>query len=126
MIDGLFWLLYVMLVLAVTVAVVSVIRAWIHRDRSSDVQNRIPVTRMRWVAIGVVAVCLLLTYLFGSSSPLSINGVKYTNTFWLKLSDMFLYTATFLIVVAAVILLVNTGYRWFMVMRNKPSRQTNN
>ena len=124
MIDGLFWLLYVMLVLTVVVAVVTVVRAWMHRDKSSDVQNRIPVARIRYVAIGVVVVCLLLTYLFGSSSPLNINGVQYTNAFWLKLSDMFLYTVTFLIVVAAAILLVNNGYRWYMTMRKKPSGQT--
>ena len=124
MIDGLFWLLYVMLVLTVVVAVVTVVRAWMHRDQSSDVQNRIPVARIRYVAIGVVVVCLLLTYLFGSSSPLNINGVQYTNAFWLKLSDMFLYTVTFLIVVAAAILLVNNGYRWYMTMRKKPSGQT--
>ena len=124
MIDGLFWLLYVMLLLTVVVTIVTVVRAWLHRDKSSDVQNRIPVARIRYAAIGTVVVCLLLTYLFGSSSPLDINGVQYANPFWLKLSDMFLYTVIFLIIVAAAILLVNNGYRWYMTMRKKPSRQT--
>lgn len=122
MIDGLFWLLYIMLALTVVLTLVSVVRAWINRDKTADVQNRIPVARIRYVAIAVLVVCLLLTYVFGSSSPLNINGVLFTDTFWLKLSDMFLNTAFFLIVVAAVILLVNSGYRWLMLMKKgKPT-----
>ncbi len=119
MIDGLFWMLYVMLVLTVVVALVSVVRAWLHRDKSADVQNRIPVARIRYVSVGVVAVCLLVTYLFGSPTPLRINGVQYAEPFWLKLSDMFLNTVFFLILVAAVILLINSGYRWYMIMRSR-------
>ncbi|MBQ9224368.1 MAG: hypothetical protein IJ166_11700 [Prevotella sp.] len=122
MIDGLFWLLYIMLALTVVLTLVSVVRAWINRDKTADVQNRIPVARIRYVAIAVLVVCLLLTYVFGSSSPLNINGVQFTDTFWLKLSDMFLNTAFFLIVVAAIILLVNSGYRWLMLLKKgKPS-----
>ena len=119
MIDGLFWLLYVMLVVTVAVTAFSVIRAWLHRDKTANVQNRIPVARIRYAAVGVVLVCLLLTYLFGSTSPLRINGVLYTSSFWLKLSDMFLYTVLFLIIVAAIILLVNSGFRWYMILKGR-------
>jgi len=51
-------------------------------------------------------VVMVITFLLGSSEPVNVNGVSFDNTFWLKASDMFVYTAIILIVVCFVIVAV--------------------
>ena len=41
---------------------------------------------------------LLLFFLVGSSQPMRINGISYTDSFWLKVSDMFIYTSLLMII----------------------------
>jgi hypothetical protein len=45
---------------------------------------------------------MLLTFLVGSSSPMLINGEWFRDTLWLKLTDMFIWTAIILLVLAAI------------------------
>jgi cytochrome b561 len=54
------------------------------------------------VAVGVVIV-LLLTWLFASTEPLVVNGKQFTDTRWLRLTDMFLLTSILLIIVCSVL-----------------------
>ena len=42
--------------------------------------------------------CLVLTFLLGSSSPVMTDGVRFSDTFWLKTTDMFIYTSILLII----------------------------
>jgi len=43
---------------------------------------------------------LVLTFLFGSSAPMTINGKQYAQTLWLKTADMFIFTALAMLVAA--------------------------
>jgi hypothetical protein len=45
---------------------------------------------------------MMVTFLLGSSEPLLINGQWFKDAFWLKLTDMFLWTALLLLLLAAV------------------------
>jgi len=45
-----------------------------------------------------LGVCLVLTFLLGSSSPVMTNGVRFADPFWLKTTDMFIYTSILLII----------------------------
>jgi len=41
---------------------------------------------------------LLVTFLLGSSDPVVTNGERFADVFWLKATDMFIYTSILLII----------------------------
>lgn len=71
------------------------------RGHSERIVNGIPVKRLTYSVTIATATIMLLTFLIGSSKPMTINGTLYTETFWLKESDMFVYTSIILIIAAA-------------------------
>ena len=52
-------------------------------------------------AMGVLI--MMLTFLLGSEEAVMVNGEAYTDSFWLKLTDMFINTAMVLILVAIAV-----------------------
>ena len=60
--------------------------------------NGVPQTRIAWTTAFCFVVCLAVTWLLGSSEPLTINGTLFTSKFWLKAVDMFIYTSIILII----------------------------
>ena len=85
------WLLDIMTFLSVSVAVCAVVRGYRRRSRESVV-NGIPVARIAWGTLALLVVSLVLTFLIGSSSPVTVNGKTFAYVFWLKATDMFIYT----------------------------------
>jgi len=95
--DVILVLVYVALAAAIGVSAYSVWHGLRNRRKGDDIVNGVPAGRIGWcVAIGLV-VCLVVTFLLGSSSPVMTNGVRFTDTFWLKITDMFIYTSILLI-----------------------------
>ena len=56
-------------------------------------------------SLALPVVCLFITYCLASTDPLTINGHLFADTFWLRVTDMFIYTSILLIVVCSVIVL---------------------
>ena len=50
---------------------------------------------------------VLISYAMGSDATITANEVPYTDTFWLKITDMFIYSIYFLLGIAALATLVN-------------------
>ena len=96
--DVMLGLMYLVVAIALGVTAYSVWHGLRNRRKGDDVINRVPAGRIGWcVAIGLV-VCMVLTFLLGSSDPLVTNGVRFTDMLWLKATDMFIYTSTLLII----------------------------
>lgn len=96
--DLMLWLMYLMIVAAVGVSAYSVWHGLRNRRKGDDIINGVPAGRIGWcVAIGLL-VCLVLTFLLGSSSPIVTNCTRFTDVFWLKATDMFIYTSTLLVI----------------------------
>lgn len=96
-------LLVFMLLLTVgafAVAVWSAVRSNKVSSGGERVVNNIPVRKIGLIVTGGTTLVLILTFLLGSSSPMKINGADYTDTFWLKASDMFVATSLLMIVAA--------------------------
>ncbi len=70
------------------------------RKGEGKVINGVPVAKITYGIVGFTVLLLVLTFLLGSSSALSINGATYRDTFWLKAADMFVTSAVVLIIVA--------------------------
>ena len=96
--DLILGLMYLMIVIAIGVTAYSVIHTLRNRQKGDDVVNGVPAGKIGWcVAISLI-VCLVATFLLGSTSPVVTNGHLFANRFWLKATDMFIYTSFFLIV----------------------------
>jgi len=96
--DVVLWLMYLVIIAAIGVTVYSVWHGMRNRRKGDDIINGVPAGRIGWcVAIALVA-CLVLTFLLGSTSPVMTNGTRFTDVFWLKTTDMFIYTSILLII----------------------------
>ena len=96
--DIMLWLMYIAVAAALIVTVVSVVRTVRLRTKDDEVVNGVPRTRMAWIVVVAFLLCLVLTFLLGSSEPVRTNGKLFTDAFWLKATDMFIYTSLILII----------------------------
>ena len=95
--DVMLGLMYLVMAVALGVTAYSVWHGMRTRRKGDDIINGVPAGKIGWcVAIGLV-VCLVLTFLLGSSKPVMTNGTLYKDAFWLRLTDMFIYTSILLI-----------------------------
>lgn len=105
--DVLLSYVYVLILASVAVMGVSVFHSIKTGSGRSGMTNGLPVARITYGTVAFVACTLAVTYLLGSSEPISINGEKYTSAVWLRLTDMFINTSVLLI--SAALLLVFFG-----------------
>ena len=101
------WLMYIAIFVAIAVTGVSVVKTLRMRTKEDEVVNGVPQTRIAWTTAGCFLLCLAVTWLLGSSQPLITNGQLFTSTFWLKTTDMFIYTSVILIIGCFVGVIVN-------------------
>lgn len=98
--DAVLIFIYILVLATVGMTAYAVYRSIRGRDKTSDTINNIPAAKIAGFTAGLTVVCLLLTFLLGSSEPVMVNGVKYSDAFWLKATDMFINTASVLLLVA--------------------------
>ena len=96
--DVMLGLMYLMVAVALGVTAYSVRHTLRTRQQGDDIVNGVPAGRIGWCVAIALVVCLVITFLLGSSSPVITNGVRFTDTFWLKTTDMFIYTSILLII----------------------------
>lgn len=101
MVDIILIVVYLMLASTVGVLIFSVVRSGSMGGKSFMVVNGIPVGKiLAIIAVAMVAV-LALTFALGSGSTLTVNGKPYSEWFWLKTADMFIYTSALLLITAS-------------------------
>lgn len=101
--DTLMWFLYIMITLTVVVIIISAARNLKPGIQRQKTENGVPVAKIAYGTIGFLLLCLIITFIAGSQDALVINGKKYTDGFWLKTADMFIYTITTLLVMAVLL-----------------------
>ena len=90
-------LIYILTLLAVDMGVWSLLRTLRVRGKSESIDNNIPIRKISYAVVFTTLGSMLLFFSAGSSQPMTINGVSYTDSFWLKMSDMFVCTSLFMI-----------------------------
>lgn len=92
---------YILMAAALVAVVLSVVKSVkCHSLQSSD-SGGVPVAKVSYACIGLVVICLVVTFVTGSSDTMKINGADYDNWFWLKATDMLVNTSIVLFAVAA-------------------------
>lgn len=90
-------LIYVLTFIGIGMGVWSVLRTLKVRGKSESVDNNIPTRKISYAVVLTTLASLLLFFFAGSSRPMTVNGVSYTDGFWLKTADMFIYTSLLMI-----------------------------
>ena len=103
--EVMLWLMYAALAVALVVAVMSAVRSFQYRADSLAASNRVPRRKIAWGVTAFTIVLLVVACLLGSAQPLIINGVSYTDRFWLKTTDGLIVSAVILMVIAACFVL---------------------
>ncbi|MEE3386144.1 MAG: hypothetical protein VZR36_13830 [Prevotella sp.] len=91
---------YLLIIGTILLTVFSLVMAFRNRNKSAAVVNNVPAARIAYIVSGSVVLLLVLTFLFGSSAPMTINGKQYAQALWLKTADMFIFTALAMLVAA--------------------------
>ena len=90
---------YMLIIGTIGLTVFSLVMAYRNRNKSAAVVNN-AAARIAYIISGSVVLLLVLTFLLGSSAPMTINGEQYAQTMWLKTADMFIYTALIMLIAA--------------------------
>lgn len=96
--EVMLWLMYAALAVVLVVTGLSVAKTLRNRSKDEDVVNGVPQARIAWTVAAAFVACLAVTFLLGSTDPLKTNGVTFADSFWLKTTDMFIYTTLILTV----------------------------
>lgn len=98
--DVLLAYMYLLLAATIAVCVCSVWRGLKCRNKSENIVNGIPAGKITYGSAGLLIISLTVTFATSSAEPLKINGTDFTDTFWLKATDMLINTSILLIAVA--------------------------
>lgn len=98
--EVMLWLMYATLVTALVAAIISAVHSFRHRYDSIASSNKVPRKRIAWGVTGCTILLLLITCLAGSSQSLMINGISYTDRFWLKTTDGLIISSAILMIIA--------------------------
>lgn len=99
--DALIVFMWILLGLTVLVMLSSVFHTVKTISVKQRVVNGIPTYKITIAVFGTTFLCLVLSFLFGSSESMVINGATYADKFWLKASDMFV-TSSLVLLLAAI------------------------
>ena len=100
MIDLLIILMYIVLAAAVAAVAWATVRTMRIVGKTSGMSNGIPVRKINLIVGCSVVVMLVLSFIIGSTAPLTINTHQYIDTFWLRTSNMFVFTGIVAIIAA--------------------------
>ena len=99
--DALIVFMWILLGLTVLVMLLSVFHTVKIISVKQRVVNGIPTYKITIAVFGTTFLCLVLSFLFGSSDSMVINGTTYADKFCLKASDMFV-TSSLVLLLAAI------------------------
>ncbi len=100
--DAVLVFVYLLIVAALVIMACSVVRTIKRRDKSTDITNNVPESKILWCTAVLLLCCMVFTFLLGSSQPVKVNGTDFTQAFWLKATDMFINTVIVMLVVAVL------------------------
>lgn len=101
--DTLLLLVYALVAVACFIALCSMVSRLRQRSAVADEDGSSRVARRTGTVVAALLVVVTVaTFALGSTDELLVNGEPYRETFWLRLTDMFINTSLLLMLVAAV------------------------
>ena len=106
MIDALLWVVYLLLGVVTGLAIWSACHSLHCREKEVEPTRGVPSRTIAYGTAALLLATLAVTFLLGSSKPLLVNGEWFKDVFWLKLTDMFIFTALVELVGLVVLMLL--------------------
>ncbi len=88
--------IYVLTAFTLAITVWSVLHGYRRREEK-ELRRRRP---LRLSVAALLVVTLIVSWLLGSTEPIIVNGHVFADAFWLRISDMFIWSSLVLIVIA--------------------------
>lgn len=82
--DVLIGFMWVLLVLAVVAALVAMVKGLRMSNQDEGLSNGIPSRKIAYSTYGITILLLVLSFAFGSSKAMMVNGAHFTDAFWLR------------------------------------------
>ena len=105
-IDVVLWAVYIALGVGLVAAVWSAVHGVRTHEQTADALASRRTSMIGYATAATVAVVMVVTYLLASTRPVVSNGRLFTDTWWLRCTDMLLFTSILLICVCSVIVVV--------------------
>lgn len=112
MIDFIIYLMYLVILVSVVVTIWSVVRRIKMIGRTSGKTQGIPARKINISIVLSVFASLSLSFAFADVSPLTINTRLYDDVFWLRVSNMFVFTGSIIMIfgiIAMIYSFIKTG-----------------
>ena len=100
------WAMYCLLAVAIGIAVWSAVHGVRTHERTKDPLASRRTSMIGYSTVALVVILMLLTFALASTYPIISNGQPFTDAFWLRLSDMFIFTSILLFCVCSVIVAI--------------------
>ncbi len=118
--DALLVFIGLMLLGTLVVTIWSVVVTFYRRGAHAAIQTRqMPVSRLNLGITVFVLISAVLTWLFGSSEPMLVNGETFASPFWLRVADMFVGTCVVL-TLASFLLVGYSSWQSLLKKRSRP------
>lgn len=101
--NTLLYLSYIVVALAIVVGVWAIVRELLIATNSQGIKNGINLKKIRYIVFAILVFGLILFYVTSSSKAIKINGVVFSDVFWLKVSEMFILLSYLLLSIAIAI-----------------------
>ncbi len=98
----LLYFMYTLLATTVGISVWSILRETKRRRSESKVSNGIPTSIISRCVAGGTLMVFVLTFVLGSTQPLTTNGKSFTDGMLLRMADQFINTSILLLVAVAL------------------------
>ena len=102
--------IYTLLAIAVALTAWSAVRSWRRRSNNAT-EHGVAARRIALCTAAGLILIMGASCLAGSTTPLNINGHLYTDSFWLRISDMMIYTTIIMLVIATAVMEVTSFIR---------------
>ena len=112
MIDIIIYIMYLVILASIGVTIWSVVRRIKMIGRTSGKIHGIPARRINMSIVLSVFASLSLSFAFADVSPITINTRLYDDMFWLRVSNMFVFTGSLFMllgIVAIIYSFIKTG-----------------
>lgn len=100
--DTLIYLMYALLIAIVLITIAAGLAQFITALKDSPKR-----ALKSLLGLVVLVAVIAISYAIGSEEPVTANGMPYTDTFWLKITDMFIYSIYILLGASVLATVVN-------------------
>lgn len=113
MVEILLILIYITIAAALAATAWAVFRTFRIIGKTSGRTHGIPVRIINCVVVLCTIIVMALSFIIGSTEPLHINTLVYSDTFWLRMSNMFVFTGVTAIIAGACAM----AYSYYIMLR---------